>query len=83
MSHNNQSARAVWIFHQVVLSLVLKTVSIVHQAHRAFEAFDDPDRNLTRFVEQRIFPRCDQFLVSWSRGTWPDQTFKDRDPPEL
>jgi hypothetical protein len=64
MSHNNQSARAVWIFHQVVLSLVLKTVSIMHQVHRAFEAFDDPDQNLTRFVEQRIFPRCDHGRVA-------------------
>jgi hypothetical protein len=31
--------------------------------HRAFKAFDDPNQDLTRFVELRIFPRCDQFLV--------------------
>jgi hypothetical protein len=43
----------------------------MHRVHRAFEAFDDLDRDLTRFVEQRIFPRCDQFLVPWSRGIEP------------
>jgi hypothetical protein len=37
-------------------------------AHRAFEVFDHPDLNLTRFVEQLIFPKCDQVLVSWLRG---------------
>jgi hypothetical protein len=51
MSRNNQSARAVWIFHRVVLSLVLRTISILHRIHKAFEAFDNPDRDLTRFVE--------------------------------
>jgi hypothetical protein len=34
--------------------------------HRALEAFDDPNRDLTRFVEKMIFYRCDQFLVPWS-----------------
>jgi hypothetical protein len=71
MSHNYQSARAVWIFHRVVLSLVHMTVSVVHRVHRAFEVFDDPDQDLTWFVEQRIFSRCDQFLVPWSRGIEP------------
>jgi hypothetical protein len=47
---------------------VLKTVSVMHRVHRAFEAFDDPDWDLTRFVVQMIFPKCDQFLVPWSCG---------------
>jgi hypothetical protein len=58
-------------------------MGIMRQVHRAFEAFDDLDRDLTRFVEHRIFPMSDQFLVPWSRDTWPDQTFKYVDPPEL
>jgi hypothetical protein len=40
-------------------------------AHRAFEMFDHPDLNLTRFFEQRILPKCDQILVLWSRGVEP------------
>jgi hypothetical protein len=55
MSHKHQLARAVWIFHQVVSSLMLKTVGIMHRVRREFEAFDDPDRDLARFVELRIF----------------------------
>jgi hypothetical protein len=39
----------------------------MRRVHRAFEAFDALDWDLTRFVEQRIFPRCDQFLVPWLR----------------
>jgi hypothetical protein len=27
----------------------------MRRVHRAFEAFDDPDGDLTQFVEQRIF----------------------------
>jgi hypothetical protein len=46
MSRKHQPARAVWILHRVVSSLVLKTVRVMHQVHRAFEAFDDPDRDL-------------------------------------
>jgi hypothetical protein len=65
-SRNYQSARAVWIFHQVVPSLVLRTVGAMHRVHRAFEAFDDPVRDLARFVEIRIFSGCDQFLPRWS-----------------
>jgi hypothetical protein len=38
---------------------VLRTVSIMRRVHRAFEAFDDSDRGLARFVELRIFPKCD------------------------
>jgi hypothetical protein len=55
----------------------------MRRVHRAFEAFNNLDQDLTRFVEQRILPRCDQFLESWLRDTWPDQTFEDLDPPEL
>jgi hypothetical protein len=71
MSRNYQSSQAVWIFHRVVPNLVLSTVGVMRRVHRAFEAFDDSDRDLTQFVEQRIFPRCDQFLVSWSRSIEP------------
>jgi hypothetical protein len=71
MNHKHKPARVVWIFYRVVLSLVLRTVSVMHQVHRTFEAFDDPDRDLAQFVELRIFPRCDQFLVPWSRGIEP------------
>jgi hypothetical protein len=46
-------------------------VGVMHRVHRVFEAFDNPDWDLTRFVEQRIFPRCDQFLVAWSHGIKP------------
>jgi hypothetical protein len=59
-----QLARAVWIFHQVVPSLVLKTMGIMRRVCRAFEAFDDSDQNHAQFVELRIFLKCDQFLVS-------------------
>jgi hypothetical protein len=66
-----QPAQTVWIFHRVVPSLVLKTVRVMHQVHRAFKAFDDPDHDLAQFVELRVFPKCDQFLVPWSRGIEP------------
>jgi hypothetical protein len=49
---------------------VIRTVSVM-RVHRAFEAFDDLDRDLARFVELRIFPRCDQFLVAWPCGIEP------------
>jgi hypothetical protein len=55
-SHIYQPARAVWIFHPVAPSLVLKTVGIVCQIRRAFETFDDSDRNHAPFVELRVFP---------------------------
>jgi hypothetical protein len=63
--------RVVWIFQLVVPHLVLRTVSAVRRFHRAFEAFDDSDRDLARFVELRIFPRCDQLLVQWSHDIEP------------
>jgi hypothetical protein len=31
-------------------------MGVMHLAHRAFEVFDYQDLDLTRFVEQRIFP---------------------------
>jgi hypothetical protein len=43
-------------------------MGVMHRVHRAFKAFDDLDLDLTWFVEQMIFSRCDQFLVPWSRG---------------
>jgi hypothetical protein len=55
MSLNHQSAQAVWIFYRVVPSLVLRTVSVVRRVHRAFEASDDLDQDLARFVELRFF----------------------------
>ncbi len=70
-SHKYQAALAVWIFHQVVSSLVLKTLGVMHRVHRSFEAFDNPDRDLSWFVELTIVPRCDQFLVPWSRSIEP------------
>jgi hypothetical protein len=47
---------------------VLKLVGVMHRVHRALEAFDDPDQDLAQLIELRIFPRCDQFLMSWPRG---------------
>jgi hypothetical protein len=71
MSRKHQPARAIWIFHRVVPSLVLKTMGVLCRVHRAFEAFDGLDQDLARFVELRIFPRCDQFLVPWPCGIEP------------
>jgi hypothetical protein len=71
-SHKYQLTLAVWIFHQVVPSLVLKTVGIMRRVHRAFEAFDDLDQDLAQFIELRIFPRCDLFQVSWPRDIEPE-----------
>jgi hypothetical protein len=59
MSRNRQSTQVVWIFHRVVPSLMLRNVGVMHRVRRALEPFEDPDRDLTQFVEQRIFPRCD------------------------
>jgi hypothetical protein len=56
------------MFHRVVLTLALKIIGVMRQVHRAFEAFDDPDRDLTQFIESRVFYRCDQFLVPWLHG---------------
>jgi hypothetical protein len=66
MSHKHQLAQSVWIFHRVVLILVLKIVGIIRRVHKAFEVFDDPDQDLAQFIESRVFHRCDQFLVLWS-----------------
>jgi hypothetical protein len=55
----------------VVPNLVLKIVGIVCRVCRTFETFDDSDRDLTQFVELKVFPRCDMFLVPWSRGVEP------------
>jgi hypothetical protein len=74
MSRNHQSAQAVWIFHRVVPGLVLRTISVMRQVHKTFEAFDDPDQDLAQFVELRIFSRCDQLLVPWLCGIEPSQT---------
>jgi hypothetical protein len=70
-SRKYQPTQAVWIFHRVVPSLVLKSVSVMHQVHRAFQAFDDLDQDLAQFIKLRIFPRCDMFLVLWSCGVEP------------
>jgi hypothetical protein len=70
-SHKYQPALAVWIFYQVVPSLVLKTVDVMRQIRRTFEAFDDLDQDLAQFIELRIFPRCDQLLVSWPHDIEP------------
>jgi hypothetical protein len=58
-------------FHRVVPSLVLKMVDIACRVHITFEAFDDSDRDLAQLVKPRVFPRCDQFLVSWLHGVEP------------
>jgi hypothetical protein len=72
-----QPTRAIWIFHQVAPSLVLKTVGIMCQVHRAFEVFDDSDQNLAQFVELTVFYRHDQFLVLWPRGIEPELSRPD------
>jgi hypothetical protein len=66
-----QLTRSVWIFHQVVPSLVFETVGILCPVHRAFTDFDDSDWDLAQFVELTVFPICDYFLVSWSRDIEP------------
>jgi hypothetical protein len=47
---------------------VHKDVGTACQAHSAFKVFDDSDRNLTQFIEVRVFHKCDQFLVPWPCG---------------
>jgi hypothetical protein len=46
-------------FHQVVPNLVPKAMGTMCRAHSAFEGFDDSDRDLTQFIEIRVFHRCD------------------------
>jgi hypothetical protein len=70
--HIYHHARAVWIFHQVAPNLVLKTVGIVCRVRRAFKAFDESDQKLSQFIELRVFPICDQFLMSWPHGIDPE-----------
>jgi hypothetical protein len=50
---------------------LLGTVGFMRLAHRAFKVFDHPDLDFTRFVEQRMFPKCDQVLVSCPHGIEP------------
>jgi hypothetical protein len=71
VNHKHQTAQAIWISHQIISSLVLKIVGIMHRVHRAFEAFDNLDWELAWFVEQRILLECDQVLVPWSRDIQP------------
>jgi hypothetical protein len=47
---------------------VLKTVGVMRLVHRAFEAFDDLDWDLSQFIESSVSHRCDQFLVPWPCG---------------
>jgi hypothetical protein len=74
MSHNHQTTQEVWIFHWMIPNLVLRTVGVMCLTHRAFKVFDHPNVDLTQFVEQRIFPKCDQVLVSWPCGIEPRLT---------
>jgi hypothetical protein len=47
---------------------VPRIVGVMHLAHRIFEVFEHLNLDLTWLVEERIFPKCDQVLVSWPRG---------------
>jgi hypothetical protein len=47
MSHNHQTTQVVWIFHRTIPNLVLRTVGVMHLAHRALKVFDHPDLDLT------------------------------------
>jgi hypothetical protein len=52
MSHNHQTTLVVSIFfHRAIPNLVLRTVDIMHLAHKAFKVFDHLDLDLTQFVE--------------------------------
>jgi hypothetical protein len=51
MSHNDQTTQVVWIFYRVIPNLVLRTVGVMHLAHRSFEIFDHLDLDLTQFVQ--------------------------------
>jgi hypothetical protein len=55
----------------VIPNLVLRTVGVMHLAHIAFEVFDHLDLDLTWLVDLRFFLKCDQVLVSWTRGIEP------------
>jgi hypothetical protein len=58
----------------MIPNLLLRIVGVMHLVHRAFEVFNHPDLDLTQFVEQRIFQKCDQVLVSWPCGIEPRLT---------
>jgi hypothetical protein len=60
---------------------VLRTVGVKHLAHRRFDTFDHPDLDLTQFVEQRIFSKCDKVLVSCLHGIEPRLTQPDIQSP--
>jgi hypothetical protein len=75
-SHRVQESHALALlgsldFHQMVPNLVLKAVSIMCRARRAFKVFDDLDRDLAQLIESRVFHRCDQFIVPWLRDIEP------------
>jgi hypothetical protein len=59
-------------FHQVIPILVPKVVGTTCRARIAFEVSDDMDRDLTQFIEIRVFHECDQFLVPRPRGVEPE-----------
>jgi hypothetical protein len=48
----------------MIHNLLLRTVGVMRLDHKAFEVFDHSDLDLNQFVEKRIFPKCDQILVS-------------------
>jgi hypothetical protein len=50
MSCNDQTTMVVWIFHQTIPNLVIRTVGVLHLAHRAFDVFDHPDLDLNQFL---------------------------------
>ncbi len=56
----------------MIPNLVLRTMGVMCLTHRAFKVFDHPDLDFTRFVEQRMFPKCDQVLVPWPHGIEPE-----------
>jgi hypothetical protein len=55
MSRNHQTTQVVCIFNRPIPNLVLRTVGVMRLAHSAFDVFDHPDLDLTRFIEHRIF----------------------------
>jgi hypothetical protein len=53
---------------------VLKIVGIMCRVLIAFKAFDDSDQNLAQFIELKVFPKHDQFLVPWLHDIEPELT---------
>jgi hypothetical protein len=66
MSHNHQTTWVVWILSPDNSQLTAQDCErhVMRLSHRAIEVLDHPDLYLTRFVDQRIFPKCDHVLVS-------------------